>query len=253
MSTEPLLGVGSTIGSYRVDAMLGRGGMGVVYRAQDLRLGRPVALKLLREPLAGDAEYRDRFLRESRLAASIEHAAIVPVYDAGEIDGLLYIAMRYLDGVDLAELLRREGPLQPERAVGLVAQLASALDAAHKRGLVHRDVKPSNVLVAADDDGEHAYLVDFGITQDATSREERLTATGQLVGTLDYLAPERIRGDASDGRSDLYGLGCVLFECLTGEVPFARPSEAAAIYAHLEEPPSRPSDLRPGVPKALDD
>ena len=251
MSTEPLPGVGTTLGSYRVDAELGHGGMGVVYRAEDLRLGRRVALKLLRASLADDRSYRERFLRESRLAASIEHSAIVPIYEAGETDGLLYIAMRFVDGVDLAELLRREGPLEPERAVALVGQLASALDAAHARGLIHRDVKPSNALIGTDGDGEHAYLVDFGLTQDTTS-QERLTATDQLVGTLDYLAPERIRGEPVDGRADIYALGCVLFECLTGQVPFARPSEASAIYAHLEEQPPRASDLRPGLPAALD-
>jgi YVTN family beta-propeller protein len=251
MSTEHLLGVGSTIGSYRVDAMLGRGGMGVVYRAEDVRLGRKVALKLLPAALADDGGYRERFLHESRLAASIEHAAIVPIYEAGEADGLLYIAMRFVDGVDMAELLRGEGPLAPERAVALVGQLAGALDAAHARGLVHRDVKPSNALIATDSDGEHAYLVDFGITQD-TAAQERLTATDQLVGTLAYLAPEGLRGEPVDGRADIYALGCVLFECLTGQVPFARASEAAVIYAHLEEQPARPSELRPGLPKALD-
>jgi YVTN family beta-propeller protein len=251
MSTEPLPGVGSTIGSYRVEAMLGQGGMGVVYLARDLRLGRSVALKLLRASLADDDAFRERFLRESRLAASIEHAGLVPIYEAGETDGRLYIAMRFVDGVDLAELLRREGPLAPERAVALIGQLAGALDAAHARGLIHRDVKPSNALVATDGDGEHAYLVDFGITQD-TGSHDRLTATDQLVGTLDYLAPERIRGEPVDGRADVYALGCVLFECLTGQVPFPRATEAAAIYAHLEERPPRPSELRADLPKALD-
>ena len=196
MATEPLPAVGSQIGSYRVDALLGRGGMGVVYRAEDLRLGRKVALKLLVGSLADDPTYRERFLRESRLAASIEHAGIVPVFEAGEADGLLYIAMRFVDGVDLAALLRREGPLEPERAVALVGQLAGALDAAHARGLIHRDVKPSNALIGTDTDGEHAYLADFGITQDLADGD-RLTATDQLVGTANYLAPERHprRGD----------------------------------------------------------
>ena len=251
MATEPLLGVGSTIGSYRIVAVLGRGGMGVVYRAEDVRLGRHVALKLLSSSLADDPRYRERFLRESRLAASIEHAAILPIYDAGEKDGLLYIAMRFVDGADLAELLRREGPLDPQRAVALVGQLASALDVAHAHGLIHRDIKPSNALIGTDDEGEHAYLVDFGITQESAS-QERLTATGQIVGTLDYLAPERLRGEEVDGRADIYALGCVLFQCLTGQVPFKRDSEAAAIYAHLEEQPPRPSMLRPGLPDALD-
>ncbi len=252
MATEPLPAVGSQIGSYRVDALLGRGGMGVVYRAEDLRLGRKVALKLLQGSLADDPTYRERFLRESRLAASIEHAGIVPVYEAGEAGGLLYIAMRFIDGVDLAALLRREGSLEPGRAVALVGQLAGALDAAHARGLIHRDVKPSNVLIGTDGDGEHAYLVDFGITQDVADRD-RLTATDQLVGTADYLAPERIRGEAIDHRADIYALGCVLFECLTGSAPFTGTSEAAVIYGHLEEPPPRASAHRAGLPMALDD
>ena len=252
MATEPLPAVGSQIGSYRVDALLGRGGMGVVYRAEDLRLGRKVALKLLVGSLADDPTYRERFLRESRLAASIEHAGIVPVFEAGEADGLLYIAMRFVDGVDLAALLRREGQLEPERAVALVGQLAGALDAAHARGLIHRDVKPSNALIGTDTDGEHAYLADFGITQDLADGD-RLTATDQLVGTANYLAPEGIRGGAIDHRADIYALGCVLFECLTGSPPFAGTSEAAIIYGHLEEPPPRASAHRAGLPEALDD
>jgi serine/threonine protein kinase len=250
MSTEPSPGVGSTLASYRVDAELGQGGMGVVYRAEDLRLRRMVALKVLRASLADDDGYRERFLRESRLAASIEHAAIVPIYEAGETDGLLYIAMRFVDGVDLAELLRREGPLAPERAVTLVGQLGSALDAAHARGLIHRDVKPSNALIGTDGDGEHAYLVDFGITQDTTS-QERLTATDQLVGTLDYLAPERIRGEPVDGRADIYALGCVLFECLTGDPPFADRQGMRVLWAHLQDEPPDPAAGRPEVPPAL--
>lgn len=252
MSTEPLLGVGSELGSYRLLARLGQGGMGVVYRAEDLRLGRSVALKLLTPQLSGDSHFRERFLRESRLAASIEHAGIVPVYEAGEADGVLYIAMRYVEGADLGERLRREGPLDPRRAVELTAELAGALDAAHARGLVHRDVKPSNVLIADDAAGEHAYLADFGVTLDAAARE-KLTGSGQLLGTVGYLAPELIRGDDVDGRADIYALGCVLFECLTGDVPFSRPTEVATIYAHLEGQPPRASRRRPGLPAAMDD
>ena len=166
MSTDPLPGVGSAFGPYRIDAVIGRGGMGVVYRAHDPRLDRDVALKLLPVETGEDARFRERFLRESRLAAATEHAGIVPVYEAGEVDGRLFIAMRYVDGRDLATLLREEGALEPHRAVALVAQLAAALDAAHARGLVHRDVKPSNALITADDS---AYLVDFGITKDASA------------------------------------------------------------------------------------
>jgi ABC-type branched-subunit amino acid transport system substrate-binding protein len=226
--------------------------MGVVYRAHDPRLGRDVALKLLAGKMARDPRFRERFLRESRLAAATEHSNIVPVYEAGELHGLLYIAMRHIHGRDLGSILRAEGTLEPARAVELVAQLADALDAAHARGLIHRDVKPSNALVTREGRRERAYLVDFGITQDVASHE-RLTDTGQVVGTADYLAPERIRGEVADTRADVYSLACVLCECLTGEVPFPRSSEMAIIYAHLEEPPPRPSERNAGVPPALDD
>jgi YVTN family beta-propeller protein len=243
--------VGTQLGSYRIEALLGRGGMGVVYRATDLRLGRQVALKLLAPHVTQDQRFRTRFLAESRLAASIDHAGIVPIYEAGEVDDHLYIAMRYVEGTDLASLLRAEGPLAPDRAVGLVAQLADALDAAHARGLVHRDVKPGNALIAVEGTAEHVYLADFGLTKHTTT-DGRFTATDQLVGTIDYLAPERVRAEQADGRADLYALGCVLFECLTGEVPFPRDSEVAAIYAHLEDEPPSASERRPGLPPALD-
>jgi ABC-type branched-subunit amino acid transport system substrate-binding protein/streptogramin lyase len=244
-------GVGSTFGRFRIEAVLGRGGMGVVHRAFDEQLQRRIALKLLAAGLADDRRFRERFLRESRLAAAIEHPAIVPIYDAGEIGGLLFIAMRYVAGSDLATILRAEGALEPQRAVALVAQLADALDAAHAQGLIHRDVKPSNALVAGEGARERAYLVDFGITQEVQS-PERLTDSGTLVGTVDYLAPERIRGATVDGRADVYSLGCVLFQCLTGEVPFPRDSDAGVIYAHLEEEPPAVSERRVGLPGALD-
>src|SRR4051794_24477321 len=225
--------------------------MGVVYRAEDLRLGRKVALKLLASHATDDPRFRSRFLAESRLAASIDHAGIVPIYEAGESDGQLYIAMRYVEGTDLGSLLRREGPLDPERAVELVAQLGHALDAAHARGLAHRDVKPSNALVAREGAEEHVYLADFGLTE-RVATAGGVTAADRLVGTVDYIAPERISGEPADGRADLYSLGCVLYEALVGEVPFPRDSEVAVIYAHLEEEPPRVSERRPGVPAALD-
>jgi YVTN family beta-propeller protein len=243
--------IGSQLGSYRIEGLLGRGGMGVVYRAEDLRLGRKVALKLLASHVVEDARFRSRFLAESRLAASIDHAGIVPIYEAGESDGQLYIAMRFVEGTDLGSLLRREGPMEPRRAVALVAQLGHALDAAHARGLAHRDVKPSNALIAIEGAEEHVYLADFGLTEHIASAGG-VTAGDRLAGTVDYLAPERITGGPADGRADLYSLGCVLFEALTGEVPFPRTSEVAAIYAHLEEDPPRVSERRPGVPVALD-
>ena len=251
LSEGSRVAVGSELGGYRVEALIGHGGMGAVYRAKDLRLGRTVALKLLAEELVGDERLRERFLAESRLAASIDHPGIVPIFEADDADGVLYIAMRYVDGGDLAALLRREGPLAPERAIDLVTQLAAALDAAHARGLVHRDVKPSNALVAVDGGTEHVYLADFGLTKHSALRGGAAT-TGQMVGTLDYVAPEQIRGDPIDGRADLYSLGCVLFECLTGETPYPRRSEVATIYAHLEEDPPQASDRRPGLPAALD-
>src|SRR3954447_9550717 len=246
MSTALALDVGSTFGPYRIDAVLGRGGMGIVYRAQQVQLGRSVALKLLSPDLAADDGFRARFLRESRLMAALEHPNIVPVYDAGEIEGRLFIAMRCVEGRDLATVLEDAGRLPAERAIALISQLAAALDAAHARGLVHRDVKPSNALVA----GDRAYLVDFGITHDPGA--DPLTDTGELLGTVDYLAPERIRGDAVDARADVYSLGCVLFECLTARVPFPAPSAMAGIYAHLEQDPPRASDERPDLPRALD-
>jgi serine/threonine protein kinase len=243
--------IGTQLGSYRIEALLGRGGMGVVYRAEDLRLGRKVALKLLASHVTEDARFRSRFLAESRLAASIDHAGIVPIYEAGESDGQLYIAMRYVEGTDLGSLLHREGPMEPLRAVELVAQLGHALDAAHARGLAHRDVKPSNALIAMEGVEEHLYLADFGLTE-RIATAGGVTAGDRLVGTVDYLAPERIAGEPADGRADLYSLGCVLFEVLAGEVPFPRDSEVAAIYAHLEEDPPRVSERRPGLPVALD-
>ena len=250
MAITPTLEIGSEVGPYRIEQLIGRGGMGVVYRATDTRLGRPVALKLLSPEYSGDRRFRARFERESRLAASIDHGGIVPIYDAGDVDGLLYIAMRFVDGSDLAQLLRREGPLEPDRALGLVGQLAEALDAAHERGLIHRDVKPSNALVAREGTREHVYLADFGLTK--TSGPESVTASGQVMGTVAYMAPEVIRGEPPGPAADLYALGCVLFECLTGEVPFTGTNEAAVIYAHLESPPPRPRDRAPGLPAGLD-
>src|SRR5438067_441195 len=210
---EPLVVVGTELAGYRIESLLGRGGMGVVYRARDLALERNVALKLLAPELAQDVRFRDRFLRESRLAASLDHPAIVPVFDAGEVAGQLYIAMRLVEGTDLKALLRGEGKLEPARALAIVSQVADALDAAHERGLVHRDVKPSNVLLDA---RGHAYLADFGLSRRLGEVAAALGAT-QSLGTVDYVSPEQIRGEELDGRADLYSLGCLLHECLTGE------------------------------------
>src|SRR6266540_812244 len=224
--------------------------MSVVYLAHDLRLKRNVALKLLAPELAEDDRFRVRFLRESQLAASLDHPNVVPVYEAGEVDGLLYIAMRYVPGSDLKALLRAEGALGPQRALMLVGQVASALDAAHERGLVHRDVKPSNVLLTGGPGNEHRYLSDFGLS---TSTSDRSVADpGKIVGTIDYVAPEQIRGLEVDGRADIYALACLLYECLVGEVPFRRASDVAVIYAHLEEPFPKATERAPTLQPALD-
>ena len=211
--------VGTELAGYRIESLLGWGGMSVVYLAEDLRLKRRVALKLLAAGLAEDESFRDRFLRESELAASIDHPNIVPIYEAGTTDDHLFIAMRYVEGRDLKERLQH-GRLDPADAVGIIAQVASALDAAHARGLVHRDVKPSNVLLdtrARPDGSDHVYLADFGITKRVS--EDR-GDDGHLLGTIDYVAPEQIAGEEIDGRADVYSLGCVLYECLVGQPPF---------------------------------
>ncbi len=239
--------IGTTIAGYRLEARAGSGGMGVVYRAQDLALERPVALKLLSARLAEDADFRERFLVESRLAASLDHPNVVPVYDAGEVEGQLYLAMRYVEGQDLKQLLREQGPLEPARAIAFCSQIANALDAAHARGLVHRDVKPSNVLL---DGREHAYLADFGLTR-RLSEQAPGFESGLSLGTPAYAAPEQIENSEVDGRADQYSLACMLHECLTGEPPFPRGSEAATLFAHLEEAPPAPPGLEDVMRRGL--
>ncbi|HKX47929.1 MAG TPA: protein kinase [Gaiellaceae bacterium] len=224
--------VGTQFAGYRLEGVVGRGGMGVVYRASELALDRPVALKLIAPELAGDDSFRERFLRESRLAASIDHAGILPVYAAGEADGELFLATRFVPGTDLRSLID-DGPLPAARAIGLVGQVADALDAAHERGLVHRDVKPGNVLV---DTADHCYLCDFGLTTQRV--DDGTTATGRLAGSLDYLAPEQIRRGEVDGRADQYALACVLYEVLAGAPPFRRETEAQTLWAHMQEEPA---------------
>ncbi len=240
----------AVIGGYRLEEVLARGGMGVIYRATQLALQRSVAVKLITPDRAQDAAFRERFERESQLAAAIEHANIIPVYEAGEDQGLLFIAMRLVDGVDLGALLERGGPLEPARAMRLVAQVAGALDAAHAGGLVHRDVKPANILITVDEP-EHAYLTDFGVAKHV-GEPARLTRAGQWVGTLDYLAPEQIRCEQVRGSADVYALAGVLYHCLTGHPPFEQPNDAARLWAHLSAPPPSPSDVRRGLPRALD-
>jgi streptogramin lyase len=247
MSTDTQVQIGTDFVGYRIEALIGRGGMGVVYRAYDLRLRRTVALKLLAPHLAVDDRFRARFVRESELAMSLEHPHVVPIYDAGDVDGRLYLAMRLVEGTDLRALLRAEGKLEPARGVSIAGQVGNALDAAHAEGLVHRDVKPSNVLLDRD---EHVYLADLGLTR----RLEELgpPVEERSVGTPAYLAPEQIEGRPIDGRADVYSLGCLLYECLTGATPFRADSRLAAAWAHLEEEPPSASERNPDLPPAID-
>ena len=245
------LGVGTEFAGYRVEALIGRGGMGVVYRARDLALERTVALKLLAPEIAEDEGFRRRCQREAMIAAAIDHPNVVPIYEAGEADGTLYIAMRFVTGTDLRSLLDAEATLQPQRVVGLASQLAGALDAAHERGLVHRDVKPSNILISGERDREHCYLADFGLTKPKESRTTP-AGDGQILGTPGYLAPEQIVEGVAVPASDRYSLGCVVFECLTGDVPFPRESEFAELWAHVNDSPPKPSTRRPQLPEELD-
>jgi serine/threonine-protein kinase len=247
--------VGEEFAGYRLTAVLGRGGMSIVFRAENPRLGNVIALKVLDPSLATDDVFRTRFLEESRIAASMNHPNVIPIHDMGSSDGLLYIAMRCVTGTDLRQMLKKRGRLQPDTSVFLLEQAARALDAAHRRGLVHRDVKPGNLLIERGNDGsdpDHLYLADFGITKHLGGRTG-LTSTGQFLGTIDYVAPEQIRGTSVLGFADQYSLGCVLYECLTGRVPFEKDLDAAIIWAHVEETPTRPTVLRPDLPLAIDD
>jgi streptogramin lyase/predicted Ser/Thr protein kinase len=241
--------VGTELAGYQIEGVIGRGGMSVVYLAEHVRLGRKVALKVLAPELAGSERFHDRFMRESKLAASIDHPNIVPIYDADEAEGVLYIAMRYVEGSDLKQAIRDGGRLEPLRVSAIVDQVASALDAAHARGLVHRDVKPANVLLTPED---HAYVSDFGLTKRAVS-VSGLTETGQLIGTIDYVAPEQIKGDPVDQRADVYSLGCLLFECLAGHAPYPRDIEVGVLWAHVETPPPTVTEERPELPPEVDD
>jgi serine/threonine-protein kinase len=248
------LAPGVEVGGYRIREPLGRGGMGVVYRAEHPRLQTVVALKILSAELAQDETFRSRFVLESQLASSLHHPNIIPVYDAGEAEGQLYLAMRIVDGPSLRTVIAQERPLDAGRALALLGQVASALDAAHAAGLVHRDVKPENILVTtggATEFGEHAYLTDFGVSKHLASGAG-LTQTGQLVGTLHYVGPEQIEGKPVDGRCDQYALGCVLFECLTGKAPFVRESDATLLWAHLNDAPPKVTATRPDLPIAID-
>jgi len=240
--------VGTIVAGYRIERELGRGGSGAVYLARDEHLDRPVALKLLAPELGSDERFRERFLRESRVVAHLDHPSVVQVYAAGEEDGRLYLAMRYVDEGDLGEAIERDGRLEPDRTLRILRQVGEALDAAHVEGLIHRDVKPGNVLLGA---GDRAYLADFGLAKRATTVES-LSRESPFSGTIAYVAPEQIQGGTIDGRCDVYGLGCVIFECLTGRTPFDRETDVAVVLAHLQDPPPSVSALRPDLPAAVD-
>ena len=254
---QPTLDTGTEVSRYRVEELVARGGMGLVYRARDVRLDRQVALKVLSPELSGDERFRERFVRESRLTAAVDHPHVIPVYEADEWNGLLYLAMRFVRGIDLHTALARSGPMDPGVALALLTQGADALDAAHAIGLVHRDVKPGNfMLTGATADHvpptTHVYLTDFGLTKRATS-VSGLTRTGQFLGSLHYVAPEQIRGEEVDARTDVYALACVAFEMLTGLPPYRMDQDAALLWAHMSVPPPRLTDERPELPDELDD
>jgi serine/threonine protein kinase len=233
--------VGDDFGPYTIESVLGRGGMGTVYLATHARLERKVAVKVIAPDLADDPEFRARFLRESQLAASLDHPHVIPIYDSDEVDGVLYLAMRYVDGPSLQMLLRERGALPRGDALRIAEQIGGALDAAHTAELVHRDLKPANILLA----GGHAYLCDFGLAKRASSTA--VTQAGSFLGTVDYCSPEQIRGEPLDGRADVYSLGCVLYHCLSGEPPYLRESEVAVLQAHLDDPPPSLSPELDGV------
>ncbi len=249
---------GTEIARYRIEFLIGRGDMGTVYRAEDMRLGRKVALKLLSPELPVSERFRRRFLMESELAATLDHPNIIPIYDAGKIDGQLFIAMRYVLGDDLKGLLTKEGPLAAGRTLRLFGQIGDALGSAHRAGLVHRDVKPANILVAAGQEhphhahGRHIYLTDFGLTKRTSELSGGLTGTGHFLGTVDYVSPEQIQGKPDGPGTDIYALGCVLYECLTGQLPFHRDDDAALLWAHLVETPPPVKGIRPDVAAAVD-
>ncbi|HKF81120.1 MAG TPA: protein kinase [Thermoleophilaceae bacterium] len=247
----PNLALDSTFAGCRIEGVAGSGGMGIVYRATQLPLGRAVALKVVAPERAVDATLQARFAREARLAGAIDHPNVIPVYAAGEQEGWLYLVMRWVEGTDLQALISERGGLTPSHAAVVVAKVGSGLQAAHAAGLVHRDVKPANVLIERADDSEQVYLSDFGLTLEI-SASTRLTQTGELIGTVDFMAPEQFEGTAVDARTDVYALGCVLYAALTGRAPFARGTLPATMRAHLVEPPPRPCSM-PGIPAAFDD
>jgi predicted Ser/Thr protein kinase len=247
-----MIGPGSELGGFAIESIAGRGGMGVVYRARQQLPDRIVALKVISSEYADDPQFRTRFEREAAIAAQIEHPNVIPVHAVGEADGTLFIAMRFVDGVDLRKILAQEGRLEPSRAAAIVDQVAQALDAAHARGLVHRDVKPANILVSSSGGREHVYLSDFGLARHVVG-SHGLTGTGAFIGTIDYVAPEQARGDRVDARADIYSLGCVLFQALTGTVPFPADNDLAKLFAHGSQPPPSALERNPNLSVEFDE
>lgn len=244
------LGRGTTFGGYRIGPILGMGGMGVVYEATEVALGRRVALKVIVAEAARDRVFRDQFRRESRIAAQVDHPNVIPIYAVGEEGGMPFIAMRLVSGLDLGQRIEALGRLQPEGAARLIGQVSEGLDAVHEAGLIHRDVKPSNVLLTGEEGREHAYIADFGLAKQVASSSE-LTRGGLVAGTIDYVSPEQIELRPIDARADVYSLGCVLYKALTGDVPFPREDGVGKLWAHINEEPRPPSETG-GVPEAFD-
>ncbi len=247
------LSVGATFADHQILAVAGRGAMGVVYRAHSQKLGREVALKMIAPELAEDREFRIRFQREFEAEVSIRHPNVVRVFGGGAKDGRLYVTMQYVDGTDLAQVLSNGKRLEPATAARLIAQVADGLDAAHARGIVHRDVKPANVLIEGEGDEMHCILTDFGLMKDVNANNAPLTVVGSFLGTCDYAAPEQLMGEKIDARVDVYALGCMLYQAVTGKVPFPRPVSAATMLAHVDEAPPIVTEAAPDAPKALDD
>jgi serine/threonine protein kinase len=246
------ISIGSVFAGHRLDSVAGRGGMGVVYKATHLALDRVVALKLIAPEISGDDSFRERFKQESMTAAALDHPNVVPIYDAGEELGQLYVTMRYVPGTDLRALIEQNGALPPAEAASIIFQIGDALDAAHERGLVHRDVKPGNILIEDRGGTRHAYLTDFGLTKHAAT-ESGMTKTGMFVGTLDYIAPEQLQGQAVDARTDVYSLTCVLYQAVTGQVPYPRDSEPSKMWAHMGEDPPKVRRVRADIPDAFEE
>jgi serine/threonine protein kinase len=244
-----VLAPGTTIAGYEIESVVGSGGIGILYRARQLRLDRPVAFKLVEPDVAADPLVRERLRREARTVAALDHPNVVPLYEAGEVDGAVYIVTRWIDGTELGALIRRDSPVRPRRAARLAAQIASALEVAHEKGLVHRDLKPSNAIVTSED---HVYITDFGLTKRSGSLSG-FTAAGQMLGTVDYAAPEQIEGGEAGPRGDVYGLACVLYEILAGAPPFGDEAGGMAkMWAQLNAEPPSVREKRPDVPEELD-